>query len=107
MAGLVGEAYDFVFDGGTISRADALNATRIHGRLVEIVADDFGGVFVGPSDPTVKLAVDAVENGTGRVFAFGVADIAGDYAGMFHVEQVVFPIGEPRRRIIAGLFLGF
>ena len=55
MAGLVGEADDFVFDGRAVARAARLNLAGVHRSAVQIGADEFVNGFVGVRDPARQL----------------------------------------------------
>jgi len=54
---LVGELDDFVFDRRTISWADRLDLTAVHGRAVNVVADDAVGFLGGEGDVARHLFV--------------------------------------------------
>ncbi len=58
MALLVGEADDLVLDGGAVARAHALDMAAIHGRAVEVRADDLVGAGVGVGDAAGDLGDD-------------------------------------------------
>ena len=77
------------------------------GGFVEIIPDNLGGGVGGEGDVAGKLAVDAIQDGAGWILAVGVAKIHGVDPGVFHVEQIILPIGEVGDRFIAGLDFGF
>ena len=66
---LFGKLDDFIFDGGTIARTDAFDLPGIHGRFVEVLADDLGRLFSCESDMARQLAIDPVQDGTRRILA--------------------------------------
>ena len=69
VAVLVGKAHDFVFDGGAVARAEGVfDDARVHGRLVDVGADDVVRAFVGAGDVAGDLA---------RVFG-GIAEVGED-----------------------------
>jgi hypothetical protein len=92
----VGEAYEFVFNARAIPRADALDLSAVHGRLVQIVADDLRRFRSRVGHPTRDLFT------TGH-------PAQATLASVFHVEQT-FAIarivkGKKRRLLVASLLL--
>ena len=55
--GLVGKLDDLVFDRRTISRADGLNLAAVHGRTMDVLADDAMRFRRGPGDVARHLRV--------------------------------------------------
>ena len=56
--GFVGEFDDFVFDRRAIARADALDAARVHGRAVNVFADEAQGFRRCKSDVAAHLRLE-------------------------------------------------
>ena len=76
MAGFIGEAHDFVFDGRAIARAvGVFDDASVHGRLVDVGADDVVGAFVSAGNVAVDLT--RVVAGTAKVGKDGHGGIAG------------------------------
>ncbi len=53
---LVGEADDLVFDGRAVARADGLDGAGVHGRAVDVVADELHRCRCGSGDVAADLA---------------------------------------------------
>ena len=81
LAFLFGELDDFVLDGGAVAGADAFDDAGIHGRFVEVGADDRGGGVGGVSDMAGELATLSWQDGAGRVAVWsdGVEALVGRY----------------------------
>ena len=56
VGGFVGEADDFVFDGGAVARADAFDLAGEHGGSVDVGADEGEGFGGGGGDVAGDLA---------------------------------------------------
>ena len=56
--GLVRELDDFVFDGGAVARADALDAAGVHGRAVDVFADEAERLRRGEGNVATDLGLD-------------------------------------------------
>ncbi len=56
MRGFIGKANDLILNRRAIARADALNMTTVHGRAVEVVANDLVRRLIRVGDPTGDLA---------------------------------------------------
>ena len=96
MPRLVGKADEFVLDTWAIPWPDAFYVAAVHGRQVQVAADDVGGLGRRVGHPAGNLFTTWLPTQTG-------------FPGMFHVEQFLLIAGiverEKRRRRIAFLFL--
>ena len=55
MAVLIRKAHDFIFDRGTIARSNTIDMPAIHGRAVQISANNLVRLRVRMGDPTRNL----------------------------------------------------
>ena len=55
--GLVGKLDDLVFDGRAVARADGLDLSAVHGRAMNVFADDAARFFRGEGDVAGHLAL--------------------------------------------------
>ncbi len=102
---LIRKFHDLVFNGWAVSRSDALNLSRIKWRLMEVLSDDLGCLIVREGHVTGQLAIQFGQNR-----AWGILCIAGSpmktVLRMFHVEQIILPIGKVGYRFVAWLNIG-
>ncbi len=81
---LVGEANDLVLDGGAVARADGLDLAGVHGRAVDVAADDvegFGGCGGDVAGDLAKRDVLGAEGERGWVGVAGLLFEAGPIDG--------------------------
>src|SRR5262245_49632641 len=90
------EADDLVLNRWTVARPYALYSSRVHGRLMEICTNDLRCRLGRVSDMAWELSTYAVKDGARWIGRIGGVAVTHLDPGMFHVEQVLHPIGEIR-----------
>ena len=73
--GLVGKLDDLVFDGRAIARADALDLAGIHGRAMDVLADDAERLRRGEGDVAADLRLDDLFGAEAEGRGIGVAGL--------------------------------
>src|SRR6185503_6363825 len=101
------ELDNLVLDGRAVSRADPFDDPGIHGGLVQVCSDDFCGSIRRVGDVTRELTANLCQNGPRWItLARRTAVVGtGDGTRVFHVEQILPPVGEVRNRLIPKLTL--
>ncbi len=89
---LVGELDDLVFDGWAIARADALDAARVHGRAVHVLADEAQRLRRGEGDVAADLRLHDLLCAEAEGRGIGVAGL------LFERLPMDGPAVEARRR---------